>query len=771
MKRQPPLPTEFAISHVVCQNRNSHNQYRNKNESSAQDTKRILRIFVVRKNKTTKMDISRYSRWDLPVLEVAEEVNRCLAGRGAVVVTAPPGAGKSTLLPITILEGLDDGTIAAGGKTGGEVLPPAITSSGGAGCGGRVLMLEPRRIAARQIAERISGMLGETVGETVGYRMRFETRISSRTRIEIITEGILARMLTEDPSLEGVSVVIFDEFHERSLDSDLALALVMAARQIFRPDLKIAVMSATIRTEEICRYLGCPAVESAGRMFPVEIRYSPVGTAPEEIAPFVRDVHGRKTGDILVFLPGEREIQRCAQLLEGKLGDTRICPLYGMLSFEQQRAAVSPSAPGERKVVLATPIAETSVTIEGVRIVIDSGLCRKNVFNPVTSLSRLETVTVSIDMAGQRSGRAGRTASGICYRLWDAAQQSRMKETRTPEIEEADLAPVMLTAALWGESDLRNLDWLTPPPSAAVHRAAALLKNLGALDDGLHLTSRGRKMGTFPCHPRIAGMLLQADTPARKGIAADIAAILEEKDPMPEGGCDICERISALRKSKGGRWEHLGRISSQYRRLMGVSSGDDAPVDPYEVGMLLAAAYPERVAMQFNDGRGQYLLANGDTAILDRNDALASCRWIAAASVNSRAGGDGRIFLAAPVDPSSLGFLAVTRENITWNSKKGEVTAALETRIGRLVISSRPLCGDVSSRITAVICEAARREGTSMFDFNEACGDLQRRVAAVAAWHPELELPDLSTEAVLSAAGEWVPLYIGKATTTSQMKK
>ena len=409
----------------------------------------------------------------LPVLEIADAVNRQLADAACLVVTAPPGAGKSTVLPLTILAGFVDG----------DGLGPE---------GSKIIILEPRRIAARQIAERMAALLGEPVGRTVGYRIRFESRVSSATRIEVVTEGILTRMLVDDPALEGVGVVIFDEFHERSLASDVALALTREAQQLLRPDLRIVLMSATIDTEALCRALDAPLIESAGRMFPVEIRHTPEEASQENVAErvahWVRVALREHEGDVLAFLPGEAEIRRCAELLEGigaaagdspvkpandgivrpandgKVRPTRdekvktanegrgsgrisIFPLYGMLPPEQQRAAIAPSAPGARKVVLATPIAETSLTIEGVRVVVDGGFCRRMVFDPQNALSRLETVRISRDMADQRSGRAGRVASGVCYRLWGRGTEARMAATRVPEILEADLAGTVLDAA------------------------------------------------------------------------------------------------------------------------------------------------------------------------------------------------------------------------------------------------------------------------------------------------------------------------------------
>ncbi|MBR4710484.1 MAG: DEAD/DEAH box helicase, partial [Clostridia bacterium] len=366
-------------------------------------------------------------------MEIAGAVNAALAASPRLVVTAPPGAGKSTVLPLTILDALQHPR--SPGLLFGK-------DSEWDKSGSKILILEPRRLAARQIAERMAALLGEPVGRTVGYRIRFESRVSAATRIEVLTEGILTRMLVDDPALEGVGVVIFDEFHERSLQSDVALALTREAQQLLRPELRIVLMSATIDTDALCTALDAPLITSAGRMFPVEVRHTPeeatAGNVAERVAHWVRRALREHEGDVLAFLPGEAEIRRCAELLAG-MGGATLYPLYGLLPPEQQRAAIAPSAPGARKVVLATPIAETSLTIEGVRVVVDGGFCRRLVFDPQNALSRLETVRISRDMADQRSGRAGRVAPGVCYRLWSPATQARMAATRVPEIIEADL--------------------------------------------------------------------------------------------------------------------------------------------------------------------------------------------------------------------------------------------------------------------------------------------------------------------------------------------
>ena len=678
------------------------------------------------------------------------------------MVTAPPGAGKSTLLPLTILDSLPEG---------------------------KVVMLEPRRVAARQIAERMAWMLGEPVGKTVGYRMRFEQCVSAGTRVEVVTEGILVRRLVDDPGLEGVAVVIFDEFHERSLTTDVALALTREARSVLRPDLKLVLMSATIDATGLCAALDLPLVESRGKMFPVEIVRGKEEAKPENaaelVAQTVRMAHREHEGDILAFLPGEADIRRCAEHLGSSLGATQVFPLYGMLSGADQRRAIAPSAAGERraiapsaagerKVVLATPIAETSLTIEGVRVVVDSGLCRKPVFDPQRGLSRLETVRISRDMADQRTGRAGRVAPGVCYRLWSAVTEQRMLPIRVPEILEADLAPTVLAVAAWGESRAERLPWLSPPPVLSMVHARELLRELDALDEQGRITPHGRDLAALPCHPRVAQMLLKADTPERKALAADLAALLEEKDPLDTLEAGVYIRLRALRDARSsrreGRWNRIVRIAEQYRKMVHVREHNQDP-DPFEAGALLAAAYPGRIAKAWKEGIGRFCLAGGDLAAVDASDPLAASEWLAVGSLHAVPGGVGRIFLAAPLGASDLKPYIRRRDVVAWDSRQGSVLARRESRVGQLAVSTQPLSDVPREEIVRVLCEAARKEGTSMLDFSDEVQDLQRRVAAVAAWHPELELPNLSTETVLDRAPEWLPPFIGKASTTAELKR
>ena len=682
-----------------------------------------------------------YELPNLPAASIADAVNQALAERQAVVVTAPPGAGKSTLLPLTILSDI-----------------PA---------GSKILMLEPRRLAARQIAERMAELMGEPVGKTVGYRIRFETCVSAGTRIEVLTEGILTRMLESDPTLDDVSTVIFDEFHERSLHSDLAFALTRRVQQILRPDLRLVVMSATIDASAICEALQAPLVESQGRMFPVEMVYAKEDAnlfdIPQVAASAVRRALQEHEGDILVFLPGQGEILRCAEMLQGV--PASVLPLYGNLSPADQRRAIMPVAKGERKIVLATPIAETSLTIEGVRVVIDSGLCKTLVFDQRTGLSHLETVPVSMDMATQRMGRAGRLAPGVCYRLWTKAAEHRMAEQRQSEIAYADLAPMLLDIAAFGESDVAALPWLTPPPVRGIVAARQLLLSLGAIDAVGLITPLGRKMSELPCHPRISRMILRAASLGDVALACDIAALLEEKDPLAqqENNTDMSMRISLLRKARAhrnlGQWQRVALVAEAYRRMMKAKE-DNADVAIEEVGRLVAYAYPERVAMAM-DHAGRFRLASGDEIRIDRNDLLSSYPWLAIASLQtSTRGGMGKVFLAAAVEPADLEGLAAERDVVAWDNKQGCLLMQHEWRIGRLSLRSKPIHDAPRDMQERVLCDAIAKDGLSMLSWDDDVSALQRRVSQVAAWHPELNIPDLSTQHLLSTTHEWLPFYL-----------
>lgn len=679
----------------------------------------------------------------LPVSAIAAEVNASLKATPRLVVTAPPGSGKSTLLPLTILEALPQG---------------------------KIVMLEPRRAAARQIAMRMAQMLGEKPGETVGYRMRFESKVSAATRIEVVTEGVMERMLIDDPTLDGVAVVIFDEFHERSLTADLTLALTREAQNVLRPDLGIVVMSATMDADSLCRALDAPLIEAQGKLYDVSVingEDADIHDCVPTVVSAVRKAYREQEGNILAFLPGAGEIAACADAL-GDLSDAVIMPLHGMLPPAEQYRTIEYNPQGKRKIVLATPIAETSLTIEGIRTVVDSGLCRAVRYDPSTGLARLVTERISLDMARQRTGRAGRLCEGVCYRLWTKAAEHRMRETRVPEITDADLSSMMLALAAWGGGEPEELPWLTPPAPGHIAEGRRLLTLLGALDKQGRITARGRKMASLPCHPRIANMLVQASAVGLGALAADIAAILEEKDPIGyENDADIGTRIDILREQrnfngKDKRLSRIARIAAEYRRMVRCEEDNSsAPAD--SIGALIACAYPERIAMRLSDG--VYRLPSGENVRLNEADNLSAYEFLAVASLGRR------IFLASPVSRDVLLELAQPHENISWNSREGRLVARREMRIGVLVIASRPLDNPSQDILAQALCRAAVKEGRSMFDFNDDVTRLQQRIATVAEWHPELDLPDVTTEHLLTTAAEWLPMYMGRATTVQELRK
>ena len=707
--------------------------------------KAILAVFIYLCR--VKNPLPAYSH--LPAAEIVSSLNGALKRSGCAVVTAPPGAGKSTLLPLTMLECLEEGQ--------------------------RILMLEPRRVAARQIARRMASMLGESVGRTVGYRVRFESRVSSDTRIEVLTEGVLTRLLCDDPTLEGVGAVIFDEFHERNLQSDVALALLRQTRGILRPELKLVIMSATIDAGAICAALDAPLIESSGKLFEVETSWTendpPEADIPSLCASLSRSILKEREGDILVFLPSEAMIRRTAELLENAPEGCVVLPLFGMLDAAAQDRAILPDPSGRRKIILATPIAETSLTIEGVRNVIDSGLCRKAVFDPRTGLSRLETVRISRDMADQRRGRAARTGPGRCYRLWCRASEARMEENRTPEILEADLSATLLDIAVWGGCSFEQLPWLDAVPAKHLADARKFLSLIGALDEKGGLSAEGRRIHALPCHPRIARMITCASDGRQRALASDIAALLEERDPLDSAiaGADINERIRALRSGRltGPLGARISTASRHYRKISGAADDFDSP-DPYLSGALLAHAYPERIA--FNR-HGHFQLSGGEKLRLDPSDPLEAFEYLAVASAGIVQGGTGTIFIASPLAPESVSDLARERERLGWDPRLGTLLLRCDKCIGSLVISSRPLEGVPREKMLEAVADAAPREGLSMFDFNEKVANLQRRLACAAAWRPETGFPDLSSPELLRRASEWLPAFAPRTLNAQELKK
>ncbi|MCL3779027.1 ATP-dependent helicase HrpB [Prolixibacteraceae bacterium JC049] len=679
--------------------------------------------------------------FDLPITEVISEVKQHLADTNTLIVNAPPGAGKSTLLPLTLLEE--------------KWLE-----------GQKIIMLEPRRLAARTIAVRMAEMLGEKVGQTVGYRIRFDNCVSAHTRLEVVTEGILTRMLQSDNALEGIGLVIFDEFHERSLFADVALALSREAQQVLRPDLRLMIMSATLNMPQLTQLLDAPAVVSKGRQFPVDVRYAGETDRfmlPELTANVVTQAVKEQSGDILVFLPGEAEIKRCESILRRKHRVISIHPLYGQLPPAKQFAAIMPHKEGKRKIILATSIAETSLTIQGIKTVVDCGFSRTMKFNPNTGLSKLETVEITLDSADQRAGRAGRLGPGVCYRMWTSATHHRLKEHRTPEIEEADLASLVLEMAQWGVDDINQLTWLTPPPSGHVAQANELLHQLEALENN-RITPHGKAIHQLPCHPRLAHMLIMAKEEGLSALACDIAAILEERDPLnKEAGIDINLRIEALRRFRQGAvknkaLQRIAKNAEQYRKMLNIEE-DNGAVDPHETGLVLVFAYPERIAHATPGNNAQFKLANGKVAAAGHQDDLAHEEWLAIASVNAR-DGVGRIFLASPLNPQDLAPMVKTVENVSWDTKQGGFKATTELKIGSIILQSRPLQHfDPDLKIKA-ISDAIKKEGAWLLNFDKEVEQWQNRVNCLRQWNFSEKWPNVDTQHLLETNNDWLAPYL-----------
>jgi ATP-dependent helicase HrpB len=692
----------------------------------------------------------------LPIDESLPALGSALAERNAVVLQAPPGAGKTTRVPLALL--------------GASWL-----------AGQRVLMLEPRRLAARAAARRMASSLGEQVGTTVGFRVRGETRVGARTRVEVVTEGVLTRLLHADAALEGVGLLIFDEFHERSLQADLGLALALQTQELLRPDLRILVMSATLDGDAVAALLGdAPIVTSEGRRYPVEVRHmARRGEQRVEgaVAAAVRTALARDEGSVLAFLPGAGEIRRTLELLDRSSlpADVDVHPLYGDLPAAAQDAAIAPARAGTRKVVLATSIAETSLTIDGVRVVVDGGLARVPRFAPRSGMSRLETVRVSRASAEQRCGRAGRTAPGVCYRLWGVEEHAGLLERSAPEIVEADLASLALDLAFAGVNDPRTLRWLDLPPGAALAQAGELLRQLDALDAGGRITPHGRAMAAFGLHPRLAHMLIRARELGRGATAALVAALLEERDVLRR---DTGHREADLRVRVGlvagdGHLEHqavdrdaVRRAREQaraWRAQLGVSASE--MVDEAATGWLLALAYPDRVAQRRSGTGERFLLRNGLGATLDDSGALTGAPYLTIADVDGRLP-HSRIYLAAPIDRSDLQRLfadQIVREDVVeWDPVAGSVSARRRERLGAIVLMDAParateLDDDVVAR--ALLSAIVRADGVSL-RWSNAARQLRERL--VFLHHLDPSWPDLGEPALAASMEEWLlPRLVG----------
>ena len=708
----------------------------------------------------------------LPIDEVLPALRHALTQRHEAVLEAPPGAGKTTRVPLALLN------------------EPWLA-------GQKIVMLEPRRLAARAAAERLASELGEKVGETVGYRIRLDSKVGPTTRIEVVTEGILTRRLQQDPALEGVGLLIFDEFHERSLDADLALALSLNGRELFRDEqpLKILLMSATLEGERLASVLDdAPILRSEGRMYPVAMRWGRPFVPGEFIEPrvvqTVLDALNDETGSLLVFLPGQAEIRRVhqqlAQALESQ-SDILLCPLHGELELAAQRAAIEPAPSGLRKVVLATNIAETSLTIDGVRVVIDAGLARVPRFDPGSGMTRLDTQRISRASATQRAGRAGRLEPGVCYRLWSEDQHAQLAAYGTAEMMQADLAGLALQVARWGVS-AQELVWLDAPPAASYAQAQQLLERLGAMNpasnQGGTLTAHGEAMAELPAHPRIAHLLLRGQEWGLADMACHVAALLGERDILRGAGADVHSRLALLdgeaRAARGGQGgvQRARQLARQYRaQLRGKPARPVAdPEHPRWLGALLALAYPDRIAQQRKPGGAEYRLANGRAALFSEVDALMKQPWLVIADLGSRQGQrEERIYLAAEFDPALLDD--VLREQVSvidqldWDEREGVLRAERQRKVGELVLSREPLTGLDETARTQALVNLVRRKGLELLPWTPELRQWQARVGLLRQLDLEAQgqsdWPDVSDAALLASLEDWLAPYLTRVSRLS----
>jgi ATP-dependent helicase HrpB len=693
----------------------------------------------------------------LPVDEVVPALREVLIAGNSAVLQAPPGAGKTTHVPLALLH------------------EPWLGDA-------RILVLEPRRLAARAVTHRMAQLLGERAGETVGYRVRRDTRVGPRTRIEVVTEGILTRMLQSDPTLDGIGLLIFDEFHERSIHADTGLALALNSRSLIRPDLRIIVMSATLDGARVATLLDdAPVITSKGRVHPINLAYSARPDAralPSAIASQVIHALAHDSGDILVFLPGGREIRRTATLLQGQLPDgVNLERLYGDLSQQSQDAAIRPSRDGSRKVVLSTPIAETSLTIEGVGVVIDSGLARAPRFSPRSGMTRLETIRISQSSADQRAGRAGRTGPGKCYRLWPEHEQHHLPDHSSAEILQADLAPLVLELAVAGIRDAGELRWLDQPPAAALDQGARLLTILGALNASGTATSRGRAMAALPVHPRIAHMLLASRSMGAGALGCDIAAMLSERDFVRgtngPADADIGIRLELLRPS-GTRQSAFGaevdvalarRIATEsaaLRRQLGIAN--ESAESGASAGVVLALAYPDRIGQRRSGPtEGRFLLRNGSGAMLTHPQGLSSAEYIVAAELD----GDthsARIFLGAALTRAEMEMHFADQTDVEsiveWDERARTVRAYRRVRLGAIVLAESAVSSPDIEVATRVLLDVVRREGIGALPWSDGAMKFRERVAFMRAHHPDW--PEMSDDALLAKIDNWLaPLLAG----------
>ncbi|MBV8407592.1 MAG: ATP-dependent helicase HrpB [Alphaproteobacteria bacterium] len=675
----------------------------------------------------------------LPVDEALPRLKEALRVHNAAVLVAPPGAGKTTRVPLALL---DEPWLA----------------------GGKIVMQEPRRLAARAAARRMAATLGESVGETVGYRVRLDSKVGPRTRIEVVTDGLFLRRLQDDPSLEGVGCVIFDELHERGLETDLSFALVREAQVALREDLRMVAMSATLDPGPVAERLGgAPIVESAGRMFPVETRYlerEPIGRIEDAVTSVIRRALAEEHGSALAFLPGIAEIRRVAERL-GDLGrEVDVAPLYGDLSPAEQDRAIAPAPSDRRKVVLATSIAETSLTIEGVRLVIDSGLMRLPRFSPRSGMTRLETMRVSQASAEQRRGRAGRLAPGVCYRLWTEEAQRGLLPFTPPEILDADLGPLALELAVWGAREA-DLPWLTAPPAAALASARSLLTDLAAIDETGAITPHGRAMASLGQHPRLAHLVLKGRALGQPRLAALLAAILSERDflRLPPGQRDVDLRHRVDVALAGGRDSAPRLILEAARRLTPARSNETPDVG--RTGELLALAYPDRIGRRRSGTTGRYLLSGGRGASLPEGDPLGNEEFLVVADLDGTAQ-ESRIFLAAPIAAADIeeAYAAriVDEEIVQWSDRHGAVLARRRRRLGALILDDKPLANPDPETVRGAMLDGIRRLGLAALPWTDDVAKWRQRVAFLRRLDDSW--PDLSDEALLASLEDWLGPFL-----------